>query len=54
VVPVAATVGKGFTIMFTVAVFVQPLEPVTVTVYTVVAVGVTVWLGPVKEPGNQE
>ena len=46
----ATTVGNGLTVIVTVEVFVQPLAFVPVTVYVVVAVGVTIG-EPVKLPG---
>ena len=44
------TVGRAFTVTVTVAVFVQPLAAVPVTVYVVVATGVTVLVAPVPNP----
>ena len=44
---VVVTVGKGFTVTTTVAVLVQPAAEVPVTVYVVVAAGVTVVEAPV-------
>ena len=44
------TVGKVFTVIVCVAVFVHPLALVAVTVYVVVTLGVTVGV-PVKFPG---
>jgi len=49
----AVTVGKAFTVTLTVAVFVQPLTAVTVTVYAVVMGGITVLLAPVPNPWLQ-
>ena len=46
------TVGKAFTTIVLVAVLVQPLALVAVTVYVVVTLGVTVG-EPVKLPGCQ-
>ena len=43
------TVGKVFTVIVTVAVFVHPLELVPVTVYVVVVVGLAVTVAPVVE-----
>jgi hypothetical protein len=48
----ALTVGKAFTTIVLVAVLVQPLALVAVTVYVVVTLGVTVG-EPVKLPGCQ-
>jgi hypothetical protein len=48
---VAPAVGNGFTVTATVAVLVQPLLSVAVTVYVVFAEGDTVWLAPVRLPG---
>jgi len=45
-------VGVGNTRILTVLVLVQPEALVPVTVYTVVAVGVTVTLVPIKLPGT--
>jgi vacuolar-type H+-ATPase subunit F/Vma7 len=53
-VPLAADdviVGRLFTVIVRVDVFVQPLEPVPVTVYVVVVAGDTVTVAPVKLPG---
>jgi len=49
----AVTVGNGFTVTLTVAVPVHPAELVPVTVYVVVALGVTVLLVPVPNPPDQ-
>jgi hypothetical protein len=43
------TVGKGFTVTVTVAVFVHPAAVVPVTVYVVVTVGFAVTVAPVVE-----
>jgi hypothetical protein len=50
---VAVTVGNGFTVTLTVAVPVHPSALVPVTVYVVVALGVTVLLAPVPNPPDQ-
>ena len=49
----ADTVGNGFTVTVTVAVPVHPAVLVPVTVYVVVALGVTVLLAPVPNPPDQ-
>jgi len=49
----AVTVGNGFTVTLTVAVPVHPSALVPVTVYVVVALGVTVLLAPVPNPPDQ-
>jgi hypothetical protein len=49
----AVTVGNGFTVTLTVAVPVHPAALVPVTVYVVVALGVTVLLAPVPNPPDQ-
>lgn len=53
VADVAVTFGTAFTATATVAVFVQPLAAVPVTVYVVFPVGATVTLFPVRLPGIQ-
>ena len=50
---VTETVGVGFTVIVRVAVPVQPLAAVPVTVYVVVEAGDTVTGEPVSEPGIQ-
>ena len=50
---VAATDGNGFTVTLTVAVPVHPAVLVPVTVYVVVALGVTVLLAPLPNPPDQ-
>ena len=50
VVPVG---GKGFTVIVLVAVVIQPVALVPVTVYVVVAVGATFTEAPLKLPGIQ-
>lgn len=47
------TVGFVLTVTVTVLVLLQPLPSVPVTVYVVVALGVTLWLLPFKLPGCQ-
>jgi hypothetical protein len=49
----AVTVGNGFTVTLTVVVPVQPAALVPVTVYVVVALGVTVLLAPVPKLCDQ-
>ena len=49
----AVTVGNGFTVTLTVVVPVHPVVLVPVTVYVVVALGVTVLLAPVPNPPDQ-
>ena len=49
----ADTVGNGFTVTLTVAVPVHPAVLVPVTVYVVVALGVTVLLAPLPKPPDQ-
>ena len=49
----AVTFNKVFTVIVTVAVLVQPWAVVPVTVYVVLAVGLTVMLFPVIFPGCQ-
>lgn len=50
---VAVTAGDAFTVMVRVAVDVQPLAAVPVTVYVVVVAGETVTGEPVSDPGIQ-
>jgi hypothetical protein len=50
---VAVTVGNGFTVTLTAAVPVHPAVLVPVTVYVVVALGVTVLLAPLPNPPDQ-
>jgi len=49
----AVTDGNGFTVTLTVAVPVHPAVLVPVTVYVVVALGVTVLLAPLPNPPDQ-
>lgn len=51
---VGVTVGEGFTVMVRVAVLVQPLAAVPMTVYVVVVVGETVTVVPDNDPGIHE
>jgi hypothetical protein len=50
----AVTGGSGFTVTVTLLVFVQPFASVPVTVYVVVADGVTVMVEPETGPGIHE
>ena len=51
--PETETVGEGLTVIVRVAVDVQPLAAVPVTVYVVVIAGETVTVVPLSDPGIQ-